>query len=83
MEAWTRFLSPAPRVACRRSSTASRCYGRLAANPARNGRTLQRELAGRHSARVGPYRVLYRIDEPRHAIVIARVEHRSAVYRPR
>lgn len=58
------------------------CYGRLATNPARLGRPLQRELVGLHSARVGPYRVVYRIDEPSRAIVIARVEHRSDVYRP-
>lgn len=59
------------------------CYGRLAANPGRLGHPLQRELAGLHSARVGPYRVVYRINEEQHTIVIARVEHRSDVYRPR
>ncbi len=59
------------------------CYGRLAANPARLGRPLQRELSGLHSARVGPYRVVYRINEDQRTIVIARVTHRSDVYRPR
>ncbi len=59
------------------------CYGRLAANPARLGRPLQRELAELHSARVGPYRVVCRIDEAGRAVVVARVEHRGDVYRAR
>lgn len=59
------------------------CYGRLAANPARLGRPLQRELSGLHSARVGPYRVVYRIDDDHRAVIVARVEHRSDVYRSR
>jgi len=59
------------------------CYGRLAANPPRLGRPLRGELTGLHSARVGPYRVVYRIDEEQRAIVIARVEHRGDVYRTR
>jgi mRNA interferase RelE/StbE len=59
------------------------CYGRLSANPQRVGRPLQRELSGLHSARVGPYRVVYRIGEEQRAIVIARVEHRGDVFRPR
>jgi len=59
------------------------CYGRLATNPARNGTPLRRELTGLHSARVGAYRVVYRIDEDARAIVIARVDHRSDVYRVR
>lgn len=59
------------------------CYGRLAANPRRSGRSLQRELAGLHSARVGPYRVVYRIEDEQETTVILRVDHRSDVYRRR
>lgn len=59
------------------------CYGRLAANPARLGSPLRRELTGLHAARVGAYRVVYRIDDDSRAIVILRVDHRSDVYRPR
>jgi mRNA-degrading endonuclease RelE of RelBE toxin-antitoxin system len=57
------------------------CYGRLVANPHRVGQPLSRELTGLHSARVGPYRVVYRIDEDERAIVVVRVAHRSDVYR--
>lgn len=57
------------------------CYGRLLENPSRIGRPLQRELFGLLSARVGPYRVVYRIDDGEKAVIIERVDHRSNVYR--
>lgn len=59
-------------------------YGDLAAVPRRVGKPLERELAGSFSARRGPYRVLFDIDEgaePR--VVILRIDHRADVYRPR
>jgi len=59
------------------------CYGRLAANPQRIGRPLRRELAHLYSARVGAYRVVYRVEQEDRTIIIERVEHRSDVYRPR
>jgi len=58
-------------------------YGDLAANPRRVGKPLERELAGTFSARRGPYRVLYAIDDTAGEIQILRVDHRSEVYRPR
>lgn len=58
-------------------------YGDLAANPRRVGKPLERELAGTFSARRGPYRVLYDIDDTAGEIQILRVDHRSDVYRPR
>jgi mRNA-degrading endonuclease RelE of RelBE toxin-antitoxin system len=58
-------------------------YGDLAANPRRVGKPLERELAGTFSARRGPYRVLYDIDDTTGEIQILRVDHRSDVYRPR
>lgn len=57
--------------------------GALVDNPHRVGGSLQRELAGLHSARRGAYRVVYEIDEAQHAVVVLRIDHRSRVYRPR
>ncbi len=58
-------------------------YGSLAGNPERVGRELHLELAGLHSARRGDYRVIYRIEQQAHAVVIVRVDHRADVYRRR
>ena len=55
----------------------------LIREPRRVGKQLRRELAGIWSARRGTYRVLYRINEERHEIIVLRIEHRSDVYRPR
>ncbi len=57
-------------------------FGDLAASPMRVGKPLQRELEGLYSARRGPYRVLYRIDEAAMRIDILRIDHRADVYRP-
>lgn len=57
--------------------------GALLANPHRVGKHLPGDLAGIHSARRGTYRVLYRIDEEGHEVVVLRVEHRGDAYRPR
>ena len=54
----------------------------LIANPQRVGKPLRDNLAGIWSARRGTYRVLYRINDDRHEIVVLRVEHRRDVYRP-
>jgi mRNA interferase RelE/StbE len=58
-------------------------YGALAANPHRDGRVLQLELVGRHSARRGSYRVIYRIDDVQRRVRVENVDHRSDVYRRR
>lgn len=55
--------------------------GALLENPRRVGKALRRELAGIHSARRGTYRVLYRINEEKHEVVVLRIEHRRDVYR--
>jgi mRNA-degrading endonuclease RelE of RelBE toxin-antitoxin system len=55
--------------------------GALVEGPHRVGGRLQRELAGLHSARRGAYRVVYEIDEDRHAVIVLRIDHRSRVYR--
>ncbi|MCP8998168.1 type II toxin-antitoxin system RelE/ParE family toxin [Pseudarthrobacter sp. RMG13] len=57
--------------------------GDLSRNPQRVGKALERDLAGFLSARRGPYRVLYSIDEEHSSISILRVDHRAEVYRPR
>jgi mRNA-degrading endonuclease RelE of RelBE toxin-antitoxin system len=58
-------------------------YGSLADNPHRAGKPLKLGLAGLYSARRGGYRVIYRIDDHRHAVEVMAIEHRSDVYRPR
>lgn len=53
---------------------------RLPTNPHRLGHPLAAPYAGRHSARVGAYRVIYRIDEPARTVYVLAVQHRSDVY---
>jgi mRNA interferase RelE/StbE len=57
--------------------------GPLGENPRRVGHPLRRELAGLWSARRGPYRVVYEVDDEANAVQVLRIEHRSDVYRPR
>jgi mRNA interferase RelE/StbE len=57
--------------------------GPLVENPRRVGHPLRRELAGLWSARRGPYRVVYEIDDEANAVQVLRIDHRSDVYRPR
>jgi mRNA interferase RelE/StbE len=54
----------------------------LIANPQRVGKPLREDLAGIWSARRGTYRVLYRIDDDTHEVVVLRIEHRRDAYRP-
>jgi mRNA interferase RelE/StbE len=57
--------------------------GPLLANPQRVGRLLGEELAGIYSARLGrSWRVLYEIDDTKHAVIVLDIRHRSAAYRP-
>lgn len=55
--------------------------GALIDNPQRVGRQLRGDLSGVHAARRGTYRVLYRINEAKHEVVVLRVEHRRDAYR--
>jgi mRNA interferase RelE/StbE len=58
--------------------------GPLLAEPYRVGKTLRDTLTGLHSARLGTqWRVLYRIDESKHAVIVQDIQHRSAAYRRR
>lgn len=57
--------------------------GPLTDAPTVVGKPLQRELSGYWSARRGSYRVVYRLDDDQHLVVVVRIEHRSDVYRRR
>jgi mRNA-degrading endonuclease RelE of RelBE toxin-antitoxin system len=57
--------------------------GALIADPRRAGKPLRGDLAGIHAARRGTYRVLYRINETRHEVVVQRIDRRRDAYRPR
>ena len=57
--------------------------GPLAENPARLSKPLSGELSSYRSARRGDYRVLLRLDEAAHVVLVARIAHRAHAYRPR
>jgi mRNA interferase RelE/StbE len=56
-------------------------FGDLALAPKRVGKPLKGRLEGSYSARRGPYRIIFGIDEIAHRIEILRVDHRADVYR--
>jgi mRNA interferase RelE/StbE len=52
--------------------------------PRRIGKPLRDELTGLYSARLGAqWRVIYRIDESKHTVIVEDIQHRSTAYRPR
>jgi mRNA-degrading endonuclease RelE of RelBE toxin-antitoxin system len=58
--------------------------GPLLEAPYRVGKALRDTPSGYHSARLGTqWRVLYRIDESKHAVIVQGIQHRSAAYRRR
>lgn len=57
--------------------------GPLIESPRRVGHPLRRELAGLWSARRGPYRVVYEIDDDQRTVAVVRIDHRADVYRAR
>ncbi len=54
----------------------------LVDNPHRVGKQLRDDLTGIWSARRGTYRVLYRINDDTHEVVVLRIDHRRDAYRP-
>jgi mRNA interferase RelE/StbE len=56
-------------------------FGDLARRPRRVGKLLKRELEGSYSARRGPYRILYNINDAANRVETLRVDHRADVYR--
>ena len=58
--------------------------GPLLEMPRRIGKPLRDELAGLHSARLGTeWRVIYRIDDSKHAVIVEDIQQRSTAYRRR
>jgi mRNA interferase RelE/StbE len=57
--------------------------GPLAVDPHRLGKRLRPPLDGRHSARRGSYRVVYRIDDAARRVVVLAVLPRADAYRVR
>ncbi len=55
--------------------------GAIAANPHRLGKPLRFALTGRWSARRGPYRIIYAIDDATRTITVLAITHRADVYR--
>jgi mRNA interferase RelE/StbE len=52
--------------------------------PYRVGKPLRNALSGLHSARLSTqWRVLYRIDESKHAVIVQDIQRRSNAYRRR
>lgn len=44
------------------------------------GKSLERELTGKLSVRIGQFRAFYKIDEHDKKIIVLRIDHRSKVY---
>ncbi len=55
--------------------------GTLTDNPRRIGAPLRDEYDGLWSARLGTYRVIYRIDDSQWQVEVVRITHRRDVYR--
>jgi mRNA interferase RelE/StbE len=53
----------------------------IAVNPHRVGKPLDEPFDGFYSARRGTYRIIYRIDEPKHVVEIHSIRHRRDAYR--
>lgn len=57
--------------------------GPLLVSPYRVGKPLRNTLTGFYSARLGTiWRVIYRIDEAKHAVIVQDIQHRATAYRP-
>jgi mRNA interferase RelE/StbE len=55
----------------------------IAENPERLGKRLMLEHEGRFSARRGPYRIIYELDEDQRMVRVVAIGHRRDVYRRR
>ncbi len=53
----------------------------IATDPRRMGKPLHLELKGQWSARRGPYRIIYSIDDSTETITVTAIAHRADVYR--
>lgn len=55
----------------------------IAGNPRRLGKPLRFELEGYWSARRGPYRIVYRMEDDARRVLVVAVAHRASIYRSR
>jgi mRNA-degrading endonuclease RelE of RelBE toxin-antitoxin system len=55
----------------------------IAQNPRRLGKPLMLEHEGRLSARRGPYRIIYELEEDDHVVRVIAIGHRRNIYRRR
>jgi mRNA interferase RelE/StbE len=55
--------------------------GPISVNPYRAGKPLDEPFDGFYSARRGTYRIIYRINEPKHQVEIHSIRHRRDAYR--
>ena len=55
----------------------------IAQNPQRLGKRLMFEHEGRYSARRGPYRIIYELEDAERLVRVIAIGHRRDVYRPR
>lgn len=55
---------------------------RLAIDPIGLGKPLRYSFIGHRRIRVGDYRIVYRINAQRRAVIIAMIKHRKDVYEP-
>jgi mRNA interferase RelE/StbE len=55
----------------------------IAENPKRLGKPLMLEHEGRFSARRGPYRIIYELDQDERLVRVIAIGHRRDVYRRR
>lgn len=56
-------------------------FGVIRTNPRRVGKPLRFELEGLWSARRGPYRILYEVDDATRTVTIVALGHRADIYR--
>jgi len=56
-------------------------FGSLSTEPRRVGKPLHFELEGFWSARRGPFRVVYRVEEDQRLVVVIAIDHRAHIYR--
>ena len=66
-----------------RAAVIETILGSIAENPHRAGKPLRGELEGLCSARRGEFGVIYQIDDGSRTVLVHRVQHRGAAYRPR
>ena len=55
----------------------------ISQHPKRLGKRLMFEHEGRYSARRGPYRIIYELEEADRLVRVIAIGHRRDIYRPR